>query len=332
MHDGLVLRRLAIALILLAFIVLGGGPAVAAVGHGVSGTSVAKFVESATKPGAPISRPGGHGIMESIQSQAASWSGGILALEGFRKLASPITSAISAGLSKILPSGAATMVGRLTSEFISGAAFKVGMDASTGLLKTGQLKAPDWLEVGAAAAGMVLGGALLRPLGPIGEAIGSWVGWSLGENLVKNYRAGKGWNLFQAFQDIDVPRLAIQAVSAEGAGLVAQPLANALLGGIIPMGGPLGLVAGLGIQIGITALASTVANRVADSLLGKSKDEEDDSVPALEERSKKAYAHFVLTSRSKGATDAETVQALGDYRAAKHKLDMAKKEPGSPDP
>lgn len=322
-HRRHVHLTFALALLALALAFLPAGVS-AAVGHGTPAANLAKFASTVPVRAETAAAAGkaGAGELAGVTSQAAGWSGGILASEGLRRVTAPLTTAVSAGLASFLPSGIARTAGLLLGELVSGAAFKVGMDAGQDLAAEGRIKRPDWLEVGAAAAGMVIGGQLLKPfLGPIGEAIGSWVGWSLAENLVRQYRAGEGLSLIKAFGKIDVPRLALQAVSAEGAALVARPLMQGVLG----LSGPLGLVAGLGLQIALTAGASVVANKIADSVLGPEDDTaRGEGLPALERTSQDAYRRFVETSRSAGPGDARAGQALEEYRAAKSRFDSAR--------
>jgi hypothetical protein len=266
----------------------------------------------------------GHGSMSSRISELAAreaggWSGGILASEGAKRITAPISNAVSSGLASFLPPGLARTTAKVLGELVTGAAFKVGMDVGDDLAAGRAIQKPDWLEVGAAAAGMVIGGAVLRPfLGTFGDAIGGWIGWSLAENLVRQYRKGEGLDVVKAFGAIDVPRLALQAVSAEGALVLAKPLVQRVLG----LSGPLGVVAGIGLQIALTAGASYVANRIADGLFGKrAEDEPLTDLPALERSAQEAYRKFVEASRSNGA---DVSRAFAAYRDARARLDAAR--------
>lgn len=318
-------RGFAWALVLAAlFATLSSGAAVAAVGHGSTSANLAKLAAGVSqKPAAPR---GGENIASSVGGQAAGWSGGILALEGFRRLAAPLTSALGSGLASFLPPGIARVAAGLVTEVASGAAFKMGMDAGQDLLTTGSVKKPDWLEVTGAAVGMVAGGLLGKPLGPIGEAIGSWLGWSLGENLAKQLRAGKGVSLTAAFKDIDVPRLALQAVTAEGAALVAGPLVTGVLG----LTGTAGAIARIAVQIGLSAGASVIARKVGDELLGPEDDDKGEAaappndLPALERGAQDAYRRFVEASRNPATPQPTLSKTLADYRAARTRLDSAR--------
>ena len=331
---------------LVAAVVVAAWPmaAAAAVGHGSTAAGLAKLAasvgERAKVPLAP-----GHaepGFMASVQGEVAGWSGGILALEGFRRLAAPLTAALGSGLGSFLPPGIARTAAGVVTELVSGAAFKVGMDAGQDLLTTGTVKKPDWLEVGGAAIGMVAGGMLGKPLGPIGEAIGSWLGWSLGENLAKNYRAGKGFSITQAFADIDVGRLVLQAVTAEGAALIAGPLVTTLFG----LTGTAGTIASIAVQIGLSAGATVIARKIGDELFGPEKEADGSAakdgaqgaearpaadappaagdLPALEKAAQDAYRRFVVASRSTGTGQAGLTRALADYRAAQQRLATAR--------
>lgn len=293
------------ALFAVLWIAVLAAPLCAAVGHGTTAANLARLTAGV--------EPKAKGA--SAAGEAGGWAGGILALEGFRQLARPLTSLLGSG-----------PVARIATELISGAAFKVGMDAGSDLLGSGTVRKPDWLEVGGAAAGMVVGGLLGKPLGPIGEAIGSWLGWSFGENLVKNYRAGKGWNLVEAAKSIDLPRLALQAVATEGAGLIARPLAGRVLG----LGGAAGTIASIALQIGLTVGASAVASKIGDDLLG-SEDEAPEAasqLPSLEAETQEAYRRFVAASRNPATGQPELAKALADYRSARSRLAAAKAATG----
>lgn len=301
------------ALLVVVLLVALASPGDAAVGHGSTGATLAKMTAD-LKPGAAANTAG----------EAAGWSGGILALEGIRRLVKPLSTALSSGLASILPPGIARATAGIATELVSGAAFKVGMDAGTDLLTTGSVRKPDWLEVGAAAVGMVAGGLLGKPLGPIGEAIGSWLGWSLGENLVRNYRDGKGWDLFAAAKDIDLPRLALQAVATEGAGLLARPLVASVLG----MGGAAGSIASIAVQIGLTVGAAVVARKVGDAVLGPEDEGDEKDLATLENDSRQAYRRFVEASRNPSAGQETLAKALSDYKSAQSALASAKAAQG----
>lgn len=291
----------------------------AAVGHGNLSASVTRLAATVPPRGERPAAPTGTGpasALSALRGEAATWGGGIVAAEGARRLTAPVSSALARGLASVLPSGIARTAGTVLAELVTGAAFKVGMDEGESLASTGRLKRLDWLEVGASAAGMVIGGHLLRPfLGPIGEALGGWLGWSLGETLVRQYRRGEGLSLTKALGDMDVPRLALQALAAEGALAVAAPLVKQAFG----LGGPLGIVAGVGAQIALTAGASYVANKIADGVFGSRRDDQD--LPALEREARQAYERFVAASRGGGPG---LRKALDEYRAAASRLQAAR--------
>src|SRR5262245_49506028 len=111
--------RHGIWLFLLAALLVFPFDAGAAVGRGASGSGIARMVAHVpAAPGAKLPVPRAMG-------EAAGWTGGILALEGFRKLGEPLTRALASGLGKFLPGGAAGKLAGLATEFLGGAALKV---------------------------------------------------------------------------------------------------------------------------------------------------------------------------------------------------------------
>ncbi|MBI4871358.1 MAG: hypothetical protein HY814_07300 [Candidatus Riflebacteria bacterium] len=265
---------------------------------------------SASAPGNPPRAPAESGLRRFGSDLAEDLSGRLpadFADEGIGRLTGGL-------LGSVLPGGVGHFVGDLVGNF----AWKVAYDAGTnvyGAATRGEpLKKIDWGEAGAAALGAaVVGGALGAVLGPaLGGTVGVYVGWSLGTEILRELRAGRGFSLSRVLQRADILGSAVEGLAVAGAVALAGTL------------GPMGFLTGILVRATFASVAATLASMALAKLRGpptEVSDSEDLQASGPEPglvapaglSSRGAYAQLLSTLRSRSPNDPAVKSAHSDY-------------------